>query len=179
MSILGRKLRRDIRRQRWQFAAVTVTVVLGVTLFAASFDSFRNLNRSYHRTYDEQAFADLTVSGGDAEKFSVTATETDGVAAVAGRRQADVPFVVGDNQKLYGRIVGMPVDEQPTVDKVRVVTGDYLSSEQPSGVLVEKHMADHFDLKPGDTLQVFLQGRLRDRRGRGHGGISRVPVAGP
>lgn len=158
MSILGRKLRRDIRRQRWQFAAVTVTVVLGVTLFAASFDSFRNLNRSYHRTYDEQAFADLTVSGGDAEKFSVTATETDGVAAVAGRRQADVPFVVGDNQKLYGRIVGMPVDEQPTVDKVRVVTGDYLSSEQPSGVLVEKHMADHFDLKPGDTLQVFLQG---------------------
>lgn len=162
MSILSRKLRRDIRRQRWQFAAVVVTIVLGVTLFAASFDAFRNLSRSYHRTYDQQAFADLTVSGGDAEEFSVTATETDGVAAVAGRTQADVPLLVGDNQKLFGRIVGMPVDEQPTVDKVKVTAGDYLSGSQPSGVLVEQHMADHFDLEPGDSLQVLLQDGFED-----------------
>ncbi|MEZ5170617.1 MAG: FtsX-like permease family protein [Acidimicrobiia bacterium] len=156
MRILTRKLRRDLRRQSWQFAAVAVTIVLGITLFAASFDAFRNLSRSYHRTYERLAFADLTVSGGDDGQFSVAAAGTDGVAAVAGRRQADLPVRVTDDERFYGRIVGMPVDNQPAVDQVQVTSGEYLSSDEPTGVLVEQHMADHFDLTPGDTLDVLL-----------------------
>ncbi len=78
------------------------------------------------------------------------------MAAVSTRVQADVPLVVGDNHKLYGRILGMPVDDQPSVGKVQVTEGSYLSSATPNGVLVEQHMYDHFDLTPGDTIQVFL-----------------------
>lgn len=156
MRILTRKLRRDLRRQSWQFAAVGVTIVLGITLFAASFDAFRNLSRSYHRTYDRLAFADLTVSGGDEGQFSAAAAETEGVAAVTGRRQADLPVRVTDDERFYGRVVGMPVDDQPAVDQVQITSGKYLSSDDPTGVLVEQHMADHFDLTPGDTVEVLL-----------------------
>ena len=156
MSILGRKLVRDIRRQRWQFAAVGLTVLLGVTLFGASFDSFRNLSRSYAETYDRLDFADLTVSGGNQEGFRRAAGSTAGVAAVAQRSQADLPVVVGGGRKLYGRVVGMPVDDQPAVDRVQVTEGQYLAADRPDGVLVEQHMYDHFDLSPGDTVQVTL-----------------------
>jgi putative ABC transport system permease protein len=156
MSILARKLVRDVLRQRWQFLAVVLTIMLGVTLFAASFDSFRNLTRSYSETYDNLRFADLTVSGGDPDGFARTAAATTGVDATAVRSQADLPIVAGGDRKLYGRIVGMPVDQQPDVDRVKVTEGDYLSSERPYGVLVEQHMYDHFDLAPGDTLEVVL-----------------------
>ncbi len=159
MSILGRKLLRDVRRQKWQFAAVGVTIVLGVTLFGASFDSFRNLTRSYAETYNRLHFADLTVSGGDQQSFAQAAASTDGVAATTRRNQAELPIVVGERHKLYGRIVGMPVDDQPAVDQVKVTDGRYLSSDHPDGVLVEQHMYDHFHLAPGDTLQVTLQSR--------------------
>ena len=36
------KLRRDLRRQWGQFAAIVVTIFLGVTLFGASYDAYRN-----------------------------------------------------------------------------------------------------------------------------------------
>ena len=52
MSYLTIKRRRDMRRQRWQFLAVFVTITLGVMLFAASYDAFLNLESSYRFTYD-------------------------------------------------------------------------------------------------------------------------------
>lgn len=152
--ILRRKLRRDFRRSRWQFVAVTATVVLGVMLFAASYDAFQNLTASYNKTYDDLAFADLTVSGGDQAGFAEAAAATDGVAEVESRVQADLPFLVGEH-KLLGRVVSMPAAGQPPVNKVRILTGEYLDPDDPMGVLVERHMADHFELVPGDTLDVL------------------------
>lgn len=157
--LLRRKLRRDLRASRWQAVAVVVTVLLGVMLFAASFDAFRNLTASYEQTYDDLAFADLTVSGGDAGGFAADARSTPGVQDVVRRVQADVPLVVptddGDHTML-GRLVGLPADEQPAVNRVEVLTGSYLDPADARVVLVESHMADHFDLVVGDTVRVLL-----------------------
>ncbi|MCH8899214.1 MAG: hypothetical protein IH942_01830, partial [Acidobacteria bacterium] len=64
---LHRKLWRDIRRHRAQFIAVTITMFLGVAIFAATYDSFQNLQASYDSTATEFHFANLTVVGGDVE----------------------------------------------------------------------------------------------------------------
>ena len=157
MRILRRKLRRDLVRRRWQFAAVGVTIVLGVMLFAASYDAFLNLTASYERTYDDLAFADLTISGGDEQAIGTAAAGIDGVVEVAERTQADVPFQIDEDHRLVGRIVGMPSSGQPAVNRVDVLDGSYLDPAQPTGVLVETHMADHFGLGPGDTLEVVLE----------------------
>ena len=45
--MLRRKLRRDLRRQRAQFGAVALTVMLGVALFGATFEAYRGLRSSY------------------------------------------------------------------------------------------------------------------------------------
>jgi putative ABC transport system permease protein len=159
--ILARKLRRDVGRQRWQFAAVTLTVLLGVALFTSTRDSFRNLSASYHDTYARLAFADLTVSGGDQAGFASAARSTPGVAAVTTRVQADVPLTVAGH-RLLGRVVGMPAGAQPAVDRVDVQDGRYLSPSQPDGVLMERHLADHFHVQPGDRLQVLLADGTHD-----------------
>jgi putative ABC transport system permease protein len=154
--LLRRKMRRDIVRSKWQYVAVTLTVVLGVMLFAASYNAFLNLSASYERTYDDLAFADLTVSGGDQQAIEAAAREQEQVVAVERRVQADVPFLV-DDHKLLGRVVSLPPDQQPAVNRVRILSGDYLDPEVPLGVLVERHMSDHFDLQPGDKLDVLLE----------------------
>ena len=63
MSLLRRKARRDIGRQKWQFVAVLVTVVLGVALFAGSYNAYLNLGRSLDGSYERLAMADATVIG--------------------------------------------------------------------------------------------------------------------
>ena len=157
--ILFRKLRRDLRASRAQVVAVVVTVALGVLLFAASYDAFRNLTASYEQTYDDLAFADVTVSGGDQAEIVDAALATEGVAGVTQRRQADLPIAVptaSGDQTLLGRMVGLPTTGQPDVGRVEVLSGQSLDPDQPQGVLVEKHMADHFTLEVGDELTVLL-----------------------
>ncbi len=154
MSTLAVKRTRDFRRSRWQFAAVLVTITLGVMLFAASYDAYRNLRASYEGTYERLAFADATVTGGSAS-FADSAVALPGVAEVAERRQADIPIrVAGD--VLLGRVVGMPPDRQPPVDRIDVTDGTYLSSDTPSGVVVETHMASELGLRVGEPVGILV-----------------------
>jgi putative ABC transport system permease protein len=157
MRPLTRKLLRDLRRHRAQFIAVTITIFLGVTIYAASYDSFRNLKTSYEATFEEFRFANLTMAGGDVHAIADLAAE---VGDAHLRTVADVPFRV-DDTKLLGRMVGLPAEGQPPVNQVKVLGGGYLDPARPDGVLVEEHMADHFDLEPGSQLQVGNGGDWR------------------
>ena len=80
--------------------------MLGVLLFVASYDSFRNVQASYDRTYVRTHFADWTVTGGDPDAIAAAVRGAAGVEAVATRTQADQPMRIGDT-KLVGRVVGM------------------------------------------------------------------------
>lgn len=150
---LRRKLRRDVRRQRGAFAAITLTIFIGVTLFGATYDAFLNLKSSYDRAFVQYRFADLTVSGGDAARFARLARRTPGVEAVQARTQADLPIRVG-RDKLLGRVVGMPPGRPPAVNRLAPRQGASLAPPGGGAVLVEKHMASTFHLAPGDRLTV-------------------------
>lgn len=152
VSPLRRKLLRDLRRQRAQFIAIAITMFLGVTIFGATYDSYQNLTASYDATATEFHFANLTVSGGDVAAFAERAGRAAGVDSVELRSTADVPFEVA-NVKLLGRLVGLSPTGEQTVNQLRYVDGT-----APSGaaeVAVEKHMADHFQLAPGDAMQLL------------------------
>lgn len=151
---LHRKLWRDIRRYRAQFIAVTITMFLGVTIFAATYDSFQNLQASYDSTATEFHFANLTVVGGDVAAVAAVARQMPTVESAVARTSVDVPFRV-DGTKLLGRAVGVPAAAQPEVNQLDVLSGTYLDPAHPDGVLVEKHMADHFDLIPGDRFDIL------------------------
>mgnify|MGYP001828716057 CR=1 FL=1 len=153
MRTLRRKLVRDIGRSRPQFIAVIITVFLGITMFGASYDSFRNLENSYDQTALDFRFANLTVVGGDPAALADAAAAESGVEHVTVRTVTDVPLRVGD-AKFLGRAVGLPAPGEPDVNRVLVLRGDYLPDDG-SGVLVERHMADHFELEPGGRVELL------------------------
>ncbi|MGA9634741.1 MAG: ABC transporter permease, partial [Solirubrobacterales bacterium] len=165
MSTLAVKARRDISRQRAQFAAIALTVLLGVALYAASYDAFRGLQASYKRAYSDLRFADLTVTGGNTDRIAAQA-QAGGAEAVQPRAVADLPMQVGGD-KFLGRIVGLPASGQPSVNRVEVTSGSYLSPGRPRAVLSEQHMADEFNLSAGDSVTV-----------NGAGGPQRLGVSG-
>ena len=148
---LRRKLVRDILSHRAQFGAVIATVFLGVTLFAASYDSYQNLTASYESTFTEFRFANLTVGGGDAAGFAAGASARDGVEATQLRTVADLPLQIGDH-KMLGRVVGLPAGVESDINRLLVSDG---APPTPGTVVIEEHLADHFDLEPGDSLAVL------------------------
>jgi putative ABC transport system permease protein len=152
VSILALKVRRDIRRQKWQFIAVLVTVVLGVAMFAGSFNAYLNLGSSLEGSYDRLAMADMTVSGVSPD-FSGTVEAIDGVDRAISRSQADLPFRIGDDS-LLGRVSGVPAAGEPTINSLDIVEGTYLDPDDPQGVILESNAADDFDLGVGDTFLI-------------------------
>jgi putative ABC transport system permease protein len=151
-SALQKKALRDLRRRLPQVAAIGATVMLGVLLFVASYDSFRNVQASYDRTYVRTHFADWTVTGGDPEAIAAAVRGAAGVEAVATRTQADQPMRIGDT-KLVGRVVGMPAGGE--INQIDLVTGQLPDPAHPDQVVVEHHTADTFDLAAGKRVQVF------------------------
>lgn len=150
------KLRRDIAGSWSLFASLVVTVLLGVGLFAASFDAYRNLAGSYAHAFAVQSFPDLFVTGGDVTAIARAAGATDGVAAVVTRTVADLPMRVADpdgaTDAAVGRIVSYPASGVPPVASLTPLTG--VANPAPGAVLVEQHLAQSFDLAPGDTLEI-------------------------
>jgi len=152
VKISLRKAVRDLARQRTQVTAVGLTVLLGVLMFVAAGGAFRNLSTSYEGTYHRLGFADLLAVGTDPQALADAATST-GAATTRIRTQVEQPMTLSGT-RLLGRLIGMPPAGHPAVDDVEVTEGQYLSPDDPDGVLLEKHAAATFGLAPGDTLQV-------------------------
>ncbi|NYI40113.1 ABC transporter permease [Demequina lutea] len=158
MRATTRKGFRDLARQRAQVSAVGVTIMLGVMLYVATAGAFLNLSDSYRQTYDRLHFADLIATGPDAQAVADAALTAGATAAIT-RIQADPPMRI-NGTALVGRVISLPDSGQAAVDNVDMIAGSYLDpgAGKNSGadqVLLEKHAADTFGLKPGDTLEVF------------------------
>lgn len=143
-----------MKEQRWQFLAVGATVVIGVMMFAATYDSYLNLTASYEQTYDRLAFADMTITGGD-DTLPTTLAAIDGVQTITVRHTADLPVTIGPDT-LRGRLIGMPAGDQPEVNKIDVQEGTYLSVEGAYDALAEVHIARTFDLEVDDSFTVVV-----------------------
>ena len=92
------------------------------------------------------------------------------------RTVADLPMQVGGD-KFLGRIVGLPASGQPSVNRVEVTSGSYLSPGRPRAVLSEQHMADEFNLSAGDSVTVNGAARAAAARGLGGGRLAGVLLA--
>lgn len=153
MSILHRALRRDLKARAAQFVAVTVTVVLGVAMFGATFDAFANLTASYQGMYTRYAMADLIAVGGDSVAIAAEGRKQAGVAAAATRSVGETAMRV-DGHRQLARMVGMPANGEPAVNKVMVLSGNNLDPTRTDQVLVEQHLAGARHLAPGDVIDV-------------------------
>jgi putative ABC transport system permease protein len=153
-AVLQKKALRDLRRRLPQVAAIGVTVMLGVLLFVASYDSFRNVQASYDRTYARTHFADLTVTSAEADTIAAGIRGTAGVDRVVTRTQADRPLTIGDT-KLIGRVIGIPLPGGREINAVDVIAGRLPDPGAQDQVVVESHTASTFGLTTGDRLQVF------------------------
>ena len=53
----------DVWRQRGQFVAVVVVIAMGIAVFVAASDAYRNLNDSFDRAYAAQRLPDIVLAG--------------------------------------------------------------------------------------------------------------------
>lgn len=157
VSVLSRKLMRDLFRARWQYASVAVMVVCGVAFMIGAYSVYANLRASYDASYERLDFEDFGIAFHSAPKRAVERVRRiEGVKAVEGRLVEDVIVEIPGRttKKLVGRLVSVPQDREATVNRLRLVTGSPIRSATAREVLIEAAFAEHNKLGPGDLLEV-------------------------
>src|SRR4030065_2025114 len=130
LATLRKKLFRDVKASKWQFAALTLLVVIGLIFFAGLYSSFQNLWASINEPYQKLNFADFTVKVYSAPSSVIEEIRLmNGAKAVVGRVNEEVPLVLmgRENDFLTGRIISLPRDTRPAVSDVQVMEGSYFS----------------------------------------------------
>jgi putative ABC transport system permease protein len=156
MSVLHLKLLRDLWRMKWQYAAVAFMILLGIAFYGASITSYRNLHASYEYSYDRLYFEHLAVPMEYAPARVVDRVRSiPGVVAAEGRLVEDVGVEIpGREKKMIGRLVSIPVDREPSVDRLRLIEGSFPAGSGAREILIEASFANENALEPGDTLEL-------------------------
>lgn len=158
IGLLNRKLLRDVQKARWQIAAVTAMVFLGVTMFIGIYGGYLNLQNSYRSTYEQLKMADYWLSVDQISQRAVTEIRAIPGVAAEGRIVRDVQLSLSEQrqERVVVRIISLPGDRRTTVNDVWVERGSYFSGDNAREVLVHTTFADRHDIEPGDwiTLKV-------------------------
>ncbi|MCA9391637.1 FtsX-like permease family protein [candidate division WWE3 bacterium] len=160
MSILQKKVVRELLTHKAQVLAVIVMIALGVGMYIASYDSYLNLRASYDQTHVTYNFADvwLQVRNVDQDLLQKVKDEPD-VETVETRLVLDLYGKVTDTSTFVARIVGVPENSQPNFNKLFFTQGEY--NLDADSVLVENHFANYYDLHVGDSVRLTADGNYK------------------
>lgn len=145
-------LLRNLAAHKYQFAALSIIVTLGVAIFISLTVAFSSLGSSYQRTYNELSFADFAVQlrGAPAEVVPEI-RRLDNVAGAEGRLIIDTGLILSESEQVHARLIGLPQDRRPAVNNVLVQSGQYWG-KAGTGVLAESHFFAFHELEEGDRL---------------------------
>ncbi len=166
MGPLLRKAFRDLWRSRALFLSIIALLTLGVGIFVTTYSAFLNVKSSEDFAYEELKFADAFYHV--APPISVRAADVirdiPGVAVAEGRYVADIAIRQPDDRDntLSARIISIPDEETPEINRVIVREGDFLESSDGRGALVDRLFTSYYGLQPGDSVSLVYQGTDRD-----------------
>ena len=164
MSAIKQKLLRELWQLRGQMLSIALVIATGtltVTTMRGGYDVLVEAQQVYYR---ESRFADVWASLKRAPDLLAKKIELiPGVGAVDTR----ITFLAtmnldGLDAPGQARFVSLPAHGRPTVNNIRIRAGRYVVPGNPDEVIISENFADARLLKPGDKLNVVINGRARE-----------------
>lgn len=166
VTMLNRKLVRDLWRMRSQVVAIVLLVASGVAVFNMSLSNYLTILSMQDRHYDQERFGDLFAQVKRAPlSLAGRVAEIDGVGTVEARIVQPARIERADTHLAIGaRIVSLPVRQQPELNRLRIVTGRWIDGARPEEIIVNIAFAEAWQIQPDDTVEVILNERRQSFR---------------
>lgn len=167
MSLLNRKLRRDLFGLKSQALAVALVMACGLTMMIMTRSLILTLENTRDDYYRDYRFADVFVRLKRAPNAIADDLATiPGVAAVqtsiALAARLDLP---GMAEPATGLFLSLPEHGAPVLNRLYLRKGRMLEGRAlPGQVLTGEAFAEAHGLKPGDSLAAVLYGRRQNLR---------------
>lgn len=164
MSVLDRKLRRELGASWMLLLAIISIISVGVACFVSMGSAYNNLTEAKRRYYRQCRMADFWIDLKKVPLAELTAlAEMPGVAAIRPRIQfyatVDIPEVV---KPLNGLVFSLPDRWEPVINDVVLRRGGYFTDRRMNEVIVSDAFAAHHNLAPGDWIRLVLNNRRQE-----------------
>jgi putative ABC transport system permease protein len=161
MSVLRKKIVRDILRTKGLAITVATVVASGAAIYVAMASAHRNLVLTRDAYYAEYRFADFFVM---LEQAPVTARfrleALPGIREVRCRIVKDVNLdIPGRKGPCTGRIVSMPDRPDPVLNGIAMISGRYFERGTTNEVILSDAFATANKLSPGDLFEASIDNR--------------------
>jgi putative ABC transport system permease protein len=163
VSILDRKLLRDLWEMKGQSLAIAAVIGAGVAMFVTYLSNFDSLRRTRDGYYQGARFADVFASVKRAPaSLEPRIAGLQGVEVAATRVVADVTLdVPGLQEPATGRLISLPERGRPPLNDVYLRRGRWVDGERPDEVIANEAFVDANGLQPGDRMAAVINGRRR------------------
>jgi putative ABC transport system permease protein len=158
LSLLNKKLYRDMLAHKAQVVAVLIIVLLGTSILTLLLIAPRSLSAGLDRLFAKTRYEDFKVQVlGAPEGVAARLAALDNVAAVQPTVERDVTALVGPSEMTV-RVISLPDSGTPSVNSPMVESGAEPAAGA-TGALAERHLTKQYDLKPGDGMKLVVSGR--------------------
>jgi putative ABC transport system permease protein len=164
MSMLGRKLRRDLWRSKWLLLAITSIIAVGVLCFVSMQSAYHNLDRAKQRYYRQCRMADFWIELKKAPLSEIRRLgQLPGIRDVRSRIQffalVDLPE---QTKPVNAAVISLPDRREPVINDLVLRRGHYFTSRRDNQVIVSEAFARRHRLVPGDWVHLLLNNRRQE-----------------
>ena len=162
VNVLDIKVMRDLWAMRTQVLSIALLIAAGIAVFVMSVSNYFALVDAMDAHYRNERFADLFASLKRAPmSLAERIREIDGVGVVEPRVTQAVRVVREDSElPISGRIISIPSSDQPLLNRLYLIEGRWIDPTRPDEVIINAAYAHARVVRPGDTIDVILNGRL-------------------
>ena len=157
MSMLNRKLSRDLRRMSGQVVTIALVVACGIAVLVAAMATYQSLLASQAWFYDEAHFSAVFASAKRVPLAVAARIATiPGIGLAETRVAEDVTVTVhGGGEPLTAHVVSLPDEGQPQLNRLYLRQGRPITSSSADEVLVSEAFAGANQLRPGIRSALF------------------------
>lgn len=163
MKTLNRMLLREIIQHMGLFIAASVVVFSGITLFAATYMAYCNMNNSLNAYYRQYRFLDYYAEALNIpEEVIPQVKRIAGVGEVIGRFSEDVGADMTPDRRVTLRMISVPDHRKPAINDLFIAQGGYLDRRPDNACLIGKKFAEFYKLHKGDRINVIANLRTHE-----------------
>ena len=161
MSVLDRKLKRDLIGARATLIAILLVIVAGIGCFVTLTTSYNNLSRSQREYYAQCRMADFSIELKKAPLAEVARiAELPSVAEIRPRIVFNATIDIDNVLKpISGQVISLPDEPRPIINDIVQKRGSYFTGERLEEVIVNDAFARARKIHPGSTIHVILNNR--------------------
>ena len=164
MSMLVRKLLRDLHRSRGLLLAITSIIAVGIMCFVSLFSAYNNLQGAKEAYYRQCRMADFWITLKKAPRADLSKLlDIPGVTEIHPRIQFYATVdIEGNAEAVNGLVLSLPDRPEKVINDIVLKQAGYFTNRRDNEVIVNDAFARAHRLAPGQTIHLLLNNRRQE-----------------